>query len=103
MYRESFVCFVLPAYKPLPFRQEKQKINAAVAAVAEGSHPKEKILCGLRTVCVKAFASRIFRTVYFVVCSSVAPINPLTPGSGPFCRGGCIGLFADLDLVRGDF
>jgi hypothetical protein len=47
----------------LPFRRERQKINAEVA---EKSHSKAKILCGLRALCVEAFRLRIFHTVFFV-------------------------------------
>ena len=37
--------------RSLPSNQEKQKINAEVAEVAEKSHAESKTLCGLRALC----------------------------------------------------
>jgi hypothetical protein len=54
----------------MPIKQEKQKINAEVAEdaeIAEKSHSKAKILCGLSVLCVlcvEAFRLRIFRAVF---------------------------------------
>jgi hypothetical protein len=67
----------------LPFRQEKQKINAEGAEVSEKYHSKEKILCGLCALCVEPFRLQIFRAMLSVAeffsqclnCSSLAPIQ----------------------------